>query len=110
MVETITKTHGCSYYTVNNIDDFKKLLVEDFDYMVFPIGFDIEITTSVEYLNVYGSPNTSSENKGVITYIASAMPSNKDERGTKGGVILFKISEQKDNEGTLNLKFRKRDG
>ena len=60
------------------IEDFKNILVEDFNYMVFSVAFDIEVTTSIEYSNVYGSPNTEDNKSGKLAYITSSGPSNRD--------------------------------
>ena len=92
IVETISKAYACTYYTVMDMSEFKKILVEDFNYMVFPTAFDIEIGSSIEYTNAYGSPNTDENSSGSLASILSVMPSNRDEViGTKGGIILLKI-------------------
>lgn len=81
-----------------DMGEFKKILVEDFNYMVFPAAFDIEISSSIEYTNVYGSPNTDENNSGSLASILSAMPSNSDQaKGTKGGIILLKINKIPEN-------------
>lgn len=48
LVETICKVKGSCYYTIYNEEDFKKLLADDFDYMVFPFAFDIMIKTDAQ--------------------------------------------------------------
>ncbi len=62
LIEQICKTRGCSYYTLNNESEFKKIINDDFDYMVFPKSFDIYLRIKKgKYMNIYGSSDTNVE-------------------------------------------------
>jgi hypothetical protein len=49
--------------------DFKKLLIEDFDYMVYPFAYEIMIKTDAKIKNVYGSNDTDPDQEGRLAYI-----------------------------------------
>jgi Ca-activated chloride channel family protein len=46
LIEQICKAKGCSYYSIANEEDFLQLLYRDFDYMVFPVAFDVKVKTN----------------------------------------------------------------
>lgn len=68
-------------------------MADDFDYMVFPIAFDVTIRTDSKITNVYGSNDTDSNHEGRLAYISTLMASNIGSKGIQGGIILLKMSE-----------------
>eukprot|EP01015_Nassula_variabilis_P031942 TRINITY_DN731_c0_g1_i19.p1 TRINITY_DN731_c0_g1~~TRINITY_DN731_c0_g1_i19.p1 ORF type:complete len:346 (+),score=65.88 TRINITY_DN731_c0_g1_i19:65-1102(+) len=111
-VEEICKTKGSCYYTITNEDDFRKLLHEDFDYMVFPIAFDMYTRMNKgKFMNVYGSNDTDIGTSGKLAYVSTVQPSNINEKGVKGGVLLLRMDEcsiQEDIE--IQIDYVNRDG
>ena len=91
LIETICKVKGCCYYTINSEIEFKKILADDFDYMVFTVAFDVIMKTDAKFLNVYGSNDTDPNHEGRLVYISSVFPSNVGPLGVQGGIILLKL-------------------
>ena len=42
VIETLSDVKGANYYSVHNSEEFKKIMSEDFEYMVTPLVFDLE--------------------------------------------------------------------
>jgi len=72
---------------------------EDFDYIMFPVAFDISIkleSDAFEVERVYGSPGQEIPSSGADLKITSVFPSQKEEpTTTKGGVVLLKMKPKK---------------
>lgn len=43
LVDAISHIKGCNYFTVMSAPEFKKLMEQDFDYVVTPCCFDVEV-------------------------------------------------------------------
>eukprot|EP00494_Astrolonche_serrata_P029615 UN29882 len=59
MTERITKEKGSNYYCATKVDDFQKILVDDFHYNFFPCAFDADIQIKSGDFRVeglYGTP------------------------------------------------------
>lgn len=105
LVEYITKIRGANYYSVHSSKEFKKRMDEEFEYMVTPLVFDLELkmeATGYEIEKVYGSPQAD-EVTGELMKVSTLFPSPKEEGKTKGGVILLKL-KKKSSDGHLKLK------
>jgi len=95
LVEYVSKTKGANYFSVHSSKEFSKLLDKEFDYMVTPLVYDLELklngsTYTIE--GVYGSPNSSLAT-GTVMKINTLFPSHNDGEETKGGVVLLKLKE-----------------
>jgi Ca-activated chloride channel homolog len=107
LVEKMTKFIGCNYYSVNSKKEFKKILNIDFNYTVSPIVVDSEITIEskrYEIESAFGTPFSDEVKKKYIklgTQCASDL--DLDFNGTKGGLILIKLNEDK-NETEKGMK------
>jgi len=103
---------GCNYLSVKSAKEFKKMMHEDFDYLVTPNVFNVSIEIDPESekewnpVYVFGSPGNEHPKKGRLTFIDSCFPSQKeDENATKGGMIVVKMNKLTDNP-TTSIKFR----
>ena len=95
LVEYVSKTKGANYFSVHSSKMFKKLLDKEFDYMVTPLVYDLELKLdSKEYTieAVYGSPEAKMAT-GQIMKVNTLFPSSSDGEATKGGVILLKLKK-----------------
>ena len=94
VIECLSDVKGANYYSVHNSEEFKKTMGEDFDYMVTPLVFDLELkldTEKYEILNVYGS-DTKNLSSGTIMKVNTLFPSRSNTNDeVKGGVILLKV-------------------
>ncbi|PRW59844.1 transcription elongation factor SPT5-like protein 1 [Chlorella sorokiniana] len=106
LVEAISKVKGANYFSVHSPGEFKQRLVDEFDYAVTPLVFDLAlqvVTTGAgnasddsgwRILHVYGSPNpneTALSSDGTVMRVHTLFPSPKTEQGIKGGVVLLRL-------------------
>ena len=105
IVDHITKIRGANYYSVHDNTQFLKRMNDEFEHMVTPLVFDLEMkleSDSMSLEKVYGS--NSDENNAVkdgrVMNIPTLFPSGKDDQTqeTKGGIILAKLKEKLDSE------------
>ena len=94
VIECLSDVRGANYYSVHNSDEFKKVMGEEFDYMVTPLVFDLELklnTDEYEIVQVYGT-DTRDKSSGTIMKVNTLFPSSSNSEGeVKGGVILLKV-------------------
>ncbi|KAL4420138.1 hypothetical protein ABPG77_010354 [Micractinium sp. CCAP 211/92] len=106
LAEAISKVKGALYFSVHSPGEFQQRLVQDFDFAVTPLVFDLTLSVDPgslvadggdgwRILHVYGSPNpndTALSSDGTVMRIDTLFPSNKTEQGIKGGVVLLRMS------------------
>lgn len=106
LVEHVSKIRGGNYFSVHSAVEFKKRLVDEFDFMVTPLVFDLELhVESEDYTieGVYGSPEASLAT-GEIMKINTLFPSATDEEQVKGGVVLLKLKKTGESNGPIRLQ------
>ena len=113
LIEKISDVKGANYYSVHSATDFKKRMGEEFEYMVTPLVFDLNLkleSDTYEIASVYGSDTVNKEN-GSIMNVNTLFPSKTESTGeVKGGVVLLKLNKkQGQNSNTLNLKVSYKD-
>ncbi|CAA6805687.1 MAG: Unknown protein, partial [uncultured Sulfurovum sp.] len=97
LVEYVSKTKGANYFSVHSSKEFSKLLDKEFEYMVTPLVYDLELKLSSSAYSieaVYGSPESNLAT-GKIMKVNTLFPSHNDGEATKGGVILLKLKKNK---------------
>ena len=116
LIEAISNVKGANYYSVHNSKEFKERMGEEFEYMVTPLVFDLELnlkSEDYEIAKVYGSDTANKEN-GNIMRVNSLFPSKTTSDGeVRGGVILLKLNKKNEKiSGNLNLSvsYKDRDG
>lgn len=122
VIECLSDVKGANYYSVHNSDEFKKTMGEDFEYMITPLVFDLELkldTKKYEILNVYGS-DTKNATSGTIMKVNTLFPSRSNSNDeVKGGIVLLKVkpvAESDEVVGTLlpsttvTVSYRDRNG
>ena len=105
LIEQITKVRGTNYYSVHSAADFKERMVDEFEFMVTPLVFDLVLSLEADgykIIKVYGSPEAN-EATGEIMRVNTLFPSKVEDDQTKGGIVLLKL-EKTANEGTIQLK------
>jgi len=105
LVEAVSKTKGANYYAIHSSKEFKKRLDEEFDYMVTPLVFDLNLkldSNSYEIIAVYGSPEANLAT-GELMRVNTLFPSPTNEEGARGGVILLKLKKRYPNNDALTL-------
>lgn len=95
LVEYVSKTKGANYFSVHSSKAFSKLLDEEFEYMVTPLVYDLELklnSSNYSIEAVYGSPDAQMAT-GQIMKVNTLFPSKNDGAATKGGVVLLKLKK-----------------
>ncbi len=98
LVEYVSKTKGANYFSVHSSKAFSKLLDKEFDYMVTPLVYDLELKLNNSIYSieaVYGSPDAKLAT-GTIMRINTLFPSHNDGTATKGGVVLVKLKKHQE--------------
>ena len=116
LIEEISDVKGANYYSVHNSKEFKERMGEQFEYMVTPLVFDLNLNLKSNDYNiemVYGS-DSSNNNKENIMKVNTLFPSKTSEKGeVKGGVILVKLTEKtgkQNGEAQLEVSYKDRNG
>ena len=115
VVKNITDIRGANYYSVSSEDEFKTRMGDEFEFMVTPLVFDLNMdleSTGFEIEKIYGTDSLDSE-KGNILHVNTLFPSKSNDSGeVKGGIILLKLKKIDENAKDLKLKvsYETRDG
>ena len=105
LVEYVSKTKGANYFSVHSSKEFSKLLDKEFDYMVTPLVYDLEmkLNNSIYTIEaVYGSPDAKMAT-GEIMRVNTLFPSHNNGEATKGGVILVKLKKDSNVTDDKNI-------
>ena len=116
LIEAISDVKGANYYSVHSSKEFKNRMSDEFEYMVTPLVFDLELnlkSEDFEIAKVYGS-DTANKETGNLMRVNTLFPSKTTEVGeVKGGIILLKLTKKNEKTvGNLNLSvsYKDRDG
>lgn len=116
VIENISNVKGANYYSISSKEQFKKILSEDFEYMVTPLVFDLNLnfeSVGYEIEKVYGT-DSADKSSGNIMKVNTLFPSSTNENSeSKGGVILLKLKKkdnQTDNKINLSVSYKDREG
>lgn len=110
--EGVSDVRGFNYYSVHSTEEFKKILVDEFDYMVTPLVFDLDLSFKSDYYeieNVYGSDSVNKQS-GNIMQVNTLFPSSSNDDGdVKGGIIVLKLKKIKEADNaeiSLNVSYK----
>jgi Ca-activated chloride channel family protein len=111
LIEAITSVRGANYYSVHSEERFKDRMDEEFEYMVTPLVFDLELklqSGGFEIEAVYGSPEAD-EATGVLMRVNTLFPAASEGGETRGGVVLLKLRRTGDaTDIELTASYRNR--
>ena len=99
LVEALTKVRGANYYSVHSANEFKSRMVDEFEFMVTPLVFDLELNLEADGYDisaVYGSPEADLST-GEIMRVNTLFPSQTEGGQTKGGIVLLKLERVSDD-------------
>ncbi len=105
LVESMTKIQGANYYSIHSAEEFRKRMDEEFDYLVTPLVFDLQLhldASGYKIEKVYGSPEAD-EATGEIMKVSTLFPSKIEQGEVKGGVVLIKL-RRISSDGRMRLK------
>lgn len=112
LTEKISNVTGANYYSVHSSEEFNKTLAEEFDYMITPLIYDLDLTfksDSFEIENVYGSDSVD-KSTGNIMHINTLFPASSNSDGeVKGGIVVLKLkrkNEAEENDISLKISYK----
>ncbi|CAF3942075.1 unnamed protein product [Rotaria sordida] len=106
LISSITKQRGANYFSVHDSKKFLQLLDKDFDLILTPLVFNVEMKLQSDLFDVehvYGSPECDETKQGECIKINTLFPSRiDDEQQTRGGIVLLKLKTKKLIEDTFS--------
>jgi len=93
LTDYISGIRGANYYAVHSPGEFRRRLDAEFDYMVTPLVFDLELrveSSGWEIETVYGSPEADLAT-GSLMRVNTLFPAERSGGETRGGLILLKL-------------------
>jgi Ca-activated chloride channel family protein len=93
LAASLSNIRGANHYFVHSATEFKQRLDDEFEYMVTPLVFDLqlELDGDVDIDAIYGNPNAD-RSAGNILSVATLFPSPTTDGETRGGVILVRLA------------------
>ncbi|MBP3708501.1 MAG: VWA domain-containing protein [Clostridia bacterium] len=112
LTEKMSNIRGANYYSVHSSEEFNSILAENFDYMITPLIYDLDLSfksTCYEIENVYGSDSVD-KGTGNIMHINTLFPSASNSSGeVKGGIVVLKLKKIQENGEDIELKVSYKD-
>jgi Ca-activated chloride channel family protein len=105
LIEAITKIRGANYYSVHSSQEFKTRMSDEFDYMVTPLVFNLQLNLEAsgwDIEEVYGSPEAD-KSTGELMKVNTLFPSKSEGGETRGGLVLLKLKKTGSYD-QINLK------
>ncbi|HEY95530.1 MAG TPA: VWA domain-containing protein [Dehalococcoidia bacterium] len=115
LIELISKTKGANYYTVHSPGEFREKMEDEFEFMVTPLVFDLELrfeSRGWRIERVFGNP-TADTDSGRLMTINTLFPSKSKGGNTKGGIVLLKLRRlisEDDDKIYLRVDYEDRNG
>lgn len=114
LINQITKVRGANYYSVYSANQFEQRLLDEFEYMVTPLVYDLSLELDADGYDisqVYGS-TAADEATGEMMSVNTLFPSPSEGGDAKGGVVLVQVEQTNtaDAELTLEASWERRDG
>lgn len=130
LVESLATTKGANYFSVHTPGEFEKRLVEEFDFAVTPLVFDLKLSidspsnvpaegtngnkSGWRILSIYGTQNpndaaytelsSTTDGSTTISEVNTLFPSAQTEEGIKGGVILLRLAPPEFSTSSTNFE------
>jgi len=113
LADTLSGIRGANHYFIHSATEFEQRLGEEFDYMVSPLVYDLDLELDAdgyEIEAVHGSPSADAATDRLI-HVGTLFPSAKQDGEARGGVVLVRL-EQTSPTADLNLvaSWTERDG
>ncbi len=113
LAEKLTKARGSNYYSVHSASEFQNRMVEEFEFIVTPLVFNLLLNLEADGYNikkVYGSPEAD-ESTGQIMKVNTLFLSKTEGGETKGGIVLLKLEKtSEDAKLVLKTSYENRNG
>jgi Ca-activated chloride channel family protein len=93
--EELSKVRGTTIFGVNSSNELKKILVEDFNYLVSPVEYDVNIRLICNGYgidSVYGGDEDAAQSDKLL-HFRTVCASSVSNKGVKGSAILIKLKD-----------------
>ena len=111
LIEYITKIKGANYYSVHSAGQFKERMDEEFEFMVTPLVFDLDLRLEADGYQiekVYGGPEAN-EATGDLMHVNTLFPSKQVDGEVRGGLVLLKLKKtSEDTHLVLKVSYEDR--
>ena len=113
LVDTLSDIRGANHYFIHSATEFERRLGEEFDYMVTPLVYDLNLDLDAdgyEIEAVHGSPSADAATDRLM-HVGTLFPSAKQDGEARGGVILVRLKQMRSNADLdLIASWMERDG
>ena len=113
LADELSGIRGANQYFVHSADEFEQRLDSEFEYMVTPLVYDLDLelrTDGYEIESVHGSP-ANNPTEGQLMHVGTLFPSAKEDGKARGGVILVRLTgDRRDGELELVASWTERNG
>jgi Ca-activated chloride channel family protein len=113
LADTLSGIRGANHYFIHSATEFERRLGEEFDYMVTPLVYDLNLDLDAdgyEIEAVHGSPSADAATDRLM-HVGTLFPSAKQDGEARGGIVLVRL-EQTSQDADLDLvaSWTERDG
>jgi len=113
LADTLSGIRGANHYFVHSAAEFERRLGEEFDYMVTPLVYDLNLDLDAdgyEIEAVHGSPSADAAADRLL-HVGTLFPSAKQDGEAQGGVVLVRLAQtSSDTDLDLVASWTERDG
>ncbi|MFC7188303.1 vWA domain-containing protein [Halorubrum yunnanense] len=113
LADTLSGIRGANHYFIHSATEFERRLGEEFDYMVTPLVYDLNLDLDAdgyEIEAVHGSPSADAATDRLM-HVGTLFPSTKQDGEARGGVILVRLKQMRsDADLDLVASWTERDG
>ena len=113
LADALSGIRGANHYFIHSAAEFERRLGEEFDYMVTPLVYDLNLELDAdgyEIAAVHGSPSANAATDRLM-HVGTLFPSARRDGEARGGVVLVRL-ERTASDGNLELaaSWTERDG
>jgi Ca-activated chloride channel family protein len=113
LADTLSGIRGANHYFIHSATEFERRLGEEFDYMVTPLVYDLNLDLDAdgyEIEAVHGSPSADAATDRLM-HVGTLFPSAKQDGEARGGVVLVRLKQTiSDTDLDLVASWTERDG
>ncbi|GAA0529169.1 hypothetical protein GCM10008992_32280 [Halorubrum aquaticum] len=113
LADTLSGIRGANHYFIHSATEFERRLGEEFDYMVTPLVYDLNLDLDAdgyEIEAVHGSPSADAATDRLM-HVGTLFPSAKQDGEARGGVVLVRLKQtSSDTDLDLVASWTERDG
>ena len=106
LAEQISKVKGANYYSVHSPREFRARVQDEFDYMVTPLVFNVNLSIYSKgwrIEKVFGDPGAD-QSTGNLMHINTLFAAKSQGGQNKGGIVLLKLQKLSASNDPIYLR------